>query len=268
MRNAEDSSLISDNSGLRAIRVGLCARRALNEFIEQMARDAETYTQPQEQDTWQQQQPYEPLTPEQAQQYTTDKLLRTLSEATRQPEAETPYQRQQRLDDLLTNMRDEDAAISQRENDYYSERTKRLMGEGVQIDHGEAPDFDDVAHDEQGPGLDIPVRGTTRTNPDAKPAGFCEGCAGGFEQMPTSGAQGQTVDGAKRGRRQATRAGDVEQVNTPTSQPKPKQKYCACKSGDQLEFTGIMCMDTADGFSYYEKGFYPISGTCVAEVWK
>lgn len=264
-------------SALIAAVLGICGpgshAQTMDELIEQLASDARSGQQTEDDSPWGQPHSNEPLTREQAEQRTTDNLLRALTEASRQPEGETDYQRQKRLQDLTNDLRDESAAISQQENEYHRARMDRLYGPNGRTDHGGTVEYDEYVQDrtdhstQPAANMEIPIRGTNRAHPDAKPAGFGEGYAGGFEpSQPTSAPK--ATGPAKRGRRQARRAGEVQQVDTQTSKPKPKKKYCACKPGDQLDFSGIMCMDAANGFSYYEKGHFPVSGYCASEVWK
>ena len=220
----------------------------------------------------------QPMTREQAQQHTTNNLLRTLSEVSKRPEGETRYERNQRLSNLTNQMRNENAAISQRQNEYNQARMRRLMGGSSttarpSIDHGGTADYSDYARkraarlNKPDPTLDIPVRGTTSTYPDAKPAGFGEGYAGGYKRSDTTlEPSGIITNSSRRARRRDLEAGPVIIVKDDPPQQRAKEtKYCKCRGSDHTDMTGIMCLNLKTNNSY-QSGYYPWTSQCFRSV--
>jgi hypothetical protein len=245
--------------------------------------------------TQQTQQPYQPMTPQQSQQYTTNKLLRALSEASKRPTGETDYQRNQRLNNLTNEMRNQDAAISQRQNDYYNARTKRMLS-GAQGNSPPAYTLDELA----GTGL-VNQQGTAgesdyarqrrnrlnTQNPTPKPAGFGQDYAGGFEQpsqSPSQGqsqgqGQGQTVSGL--GINQSRSSGtapdwgdDIDDLSAKDEKLKDAAATqstpvgCLCKGGDVLVY-GVQCVGSNSYGAAIDPPYYPWTQACTfpATIW-
>ena len=204
---------------------------------------------------------YQPPTREQGNQQTTNRMLDLLNEALKTPEGETEQQRRQRVYDYGTQQEKKFQQQRARNEDYYQARNKRIMQGPTSIDHGTAADYDDYAQKRRAR--------LNRENPDAKPAGFGEGYAGGFEKTPAAQNSGITVNRSRRRSLSDLEAGVVIDVEDDPAPPPPVERhYCKCKNGDTLDFSGFMCIQyDRKGVSVdkYPSGNYPYTSQCTSD---
>ena len=211
------------------------------------------------------------MTKQQAEQYTTNKLLRALSEASKKPPGETKYQRRQRLDNLTKEMQIEDAAISQQQIDYNQASMRQFLGDGVNQSYsggGTAPSSDYERR--RAARLNGGNATTSAANPNAKPAGFGAGYAGGYKEAPPAALPNdQPLSGittnAERARRSGLgdiTAGDVIIVrDDQPATPLVEKEYCKCKGSDHTDITATTCINlTTD--EQYLSGYYPMTSQC------
>ena len=233
------------------------------------------------------------MTKQEAQQHTTNKLLRALSEASKKPAGETKDQRRQRLNNLTKEMQIEDAAISQQQIDYNQANMERLLGESANQGYsggGTAPSSNSGGG--TAPSSDYEQRRAARlnggnpttstTNPNAKPAGFGAGYAGGYKETPpVATAYDQKLSGITTNESRKSRsldditAGDLviimkDEPAKPTKPAKPTE-YCKCKGDDWVDLAGIMCFERVQGNEeakgyQYQSGYYPMTSKCYISV--
>jgi len=253
--------------------------QTMEEIMKEMAEAAKKGEQSQYSGTYKPapQQTYQPMTPAQSQQYTTDKLLRALSEASRRPQGETDYQRQQRLNNLTNEMRNQDAAISRQQTDYYNARTKRLLGGspgGSQGNSGRTYTLDELAapnntyaqQREQRLNRQGNTASSAQTS-NAKPAGFGEGYAGGFKQPKPSGL---SVNQSRSSGTAPDWGDDIDDLSAKDEQLKDVEDgnteyICACPAG-YYEYYGYTCF-SYDGADEIPTGQFPQAERCNKDAW-